>query len=151
MKFYSVILLLAAVFIFTSASVSVKAKDCSHVKKLHEKLICKAGSEMYDGGAKGETSEYQKLMKKYEKREKKEAKKNKAQKNKNMEVAFYEHGMSLTIVGDYFSLLNYVKSLDKIKEKLFVSEFQYKVIEYPKAELKLVIATVSANDKFIAL
>lgn len=79
------------------------------------------------------------------------AKKDKAQKNKNMEVAFYEHGMSLTIVGDYFSLLDYVKSLGKIKEKLFVSQFQYKVMEYPKAELKLVIATVSADDKFIAL
>jgi len=81
----------------------------------------------------------------------KETKEDKTQKNKNMEVAFYEHGMSLTIVGDYFSLLNYVKSLRKIKEKLFVSQFQYKVMEYPKAELKLVISTVSADEKFIAL
>jgi len=67
------------------------------------------------------------------------------------EVAFYEHGMSLTIVGDYFSLLNYVKSLGKIKEKLFISQFQYQVMDYPKAELNLVIATVSADEKFIAL
>ena len=77
--------------------------------------------------------------------------KNKTQNNKNKEVAFYEHGMSLTIVGDYFSLLNYVKSLGKIKEKLFISQFQYQVMEYPQAELKLVIATVSADEKFIAL
>ena len=67
------------------------------------------------------------------------------------EVAFYEHGMSLTIVGDYFSLLNYVKSLGNIKEKLFISQFQYQVMDYPKAELNLVIATVSADEKFIAL
>lgn len=73
------------------------------------------------------------------------------QKNKSKAVAFYEHGMSLTIIGDYFSLLNYVKSLREIKEKLFISQFQYQVMEYPKAELKLVIATVSANEKFIAL
>lgn len=77
--------------------------------------------------------------------------KNNSQTNQNKEVAFYEHGMSLTIVGDYFSLLNYVKSLGKIKEKLFISQFQYQVMEYPKAELKLVIATVSADEKFIAL
>jgi len=81
----------------------------------------------------------------------KEKTEDKTSTSKNKNVAFYEHSMSLTIEGDYFSLLNYVKSLRKIKEKLFVSQFQYQVMEYPKAELKLVIATVSADEKFIAL
>ena len=81
----------------------------------------------------------------------KENTENKTSTSKKNNVAFYEHSMALTIEGDYFSLLNYVKSLGKIKEKLFISQFQYQVMEYPQAELKLVIATVSADEKFIAL
>ncbi len=66
-------------------------------------------------------------------------------------VAFYEHGMKLVVTGDFFSLLAYVKNINEIKEKLFIQQFRYKVLNYPEAELQLVIATVSANEKFIAL
>ncbi|SFB77164.1 hypothetical protein [Pseudoalteromonas denitrificans] len=75
----------------------------------------------------------------------------KGKKQEKQDVAFYEHAMSLSISGDYFSLLNYVKGIQAIEEKLFIRQFEYKVLEYPKAELNLVIATVSADEKFIAL
>ena len=39
---------LAVVVFFALISFDVEAKDCSHVKELHKKLICKAGSDMYD-------------------------------------------------------------------------------------------------------
>ena len=41
-------LLLTTIAFFTSVSFDVEAKDCSHIKKLHKKLICKSGSDRYD-------------------------------------------------------------------------------------------------------
>ena len=45
-KVFKIALLLTTVFFFTSAPFSVEAKDCSHIKKLHKKLMCKAGSDV---------------------------------------------------------------------------------------------------------
>ena len=38
-----------------------------------------------------------------------------------------------------------------LEEKLFVKEFSYEVIEYPVAQLSLVITTVSANEAFLSI
>lgn len=70
---------------------------------------------------------------------------------KKQEVAFYQHTMLLQIEGSYFSLLSYLEQIKQIKEKLFIQEFDYRVDEHPTGKLTLTIATVSANDKFIAL
>lgn len=67
------------------------------------------------------------------------------------EVAFYQHTMQVALEGEYFALLSYLKQIKKIEEKLFIQEFDYQVDEYPTGKLTLTIATVSANDKFIAL
>ncbi len=64
---------------------------------------------------------------------------------------FYEHPMRLTIRGDYFALLGYLEHLKAIPEKLFIRQMDYHVIEYPKAELQLELATVSTNERFFAL
>ena len=48
MKTIKRMLLLAAVVFFTSVPFAVGAKDCSDLKKLHKKLLCKAGSDRYD-------------------------------------------------------------------------------------------------------
>lgn len=69
----------------------------------------------------------------------------------NQEIAFYQHTMQLQIEGSYFSLLSYLKQMKQIEERLFIQEFDYRVAEYPTGKLTLTIATVSANDKFIAL
>ena len=71
--------------------------------------------------------------------------------NQQKEIAFYQHTMRLQIEGSYFSLLSYLEQIKQIKEKLFIQEFDYRVDEYPTGKLTLTIATVSANDKFIAL
>ncbi|MGK0207745.1 MAG: MSHA biogenesis protein MshJ, partial [Gammaproteobacteria bacterium] len=51
----------------------------------------------------------------------------------------------------YFSLQKYLAALKNNQDKLLIQEFSYQVLEYPQAELTLQIATVSANEKFIAL
>ncbi len=67
------------------------------------------------------------------------------------ETLFYEHSIQLTLQGGYFSLEKYLASVKNGPHKLLVKVFNYQVIGYPKAELTIEIATVSANEKFLAL
>ena len=55
---------LAVVVFFALISFDVEAKDCSHVKELHKKLICKAGSDMYDSDINKTSDETLKVEKK---------------------------------------------------------------------------------------
>ncbi|MFK3866226.1 type II secretion system protein GspM [Pseudoalteromonas rhizosphaerae] len=64
---------------------------------------------------------------------------------------FFEHQMVLTLQGQYFNLQQYLASLKQSKEKLLIQRFDYQVEDYPRAQLIIHIATVSANEKFIAL
>lgn len=66
-------------------------------------------------------------------------------------VAFYEHGMAITLQGEYFDLLKYLHSVQNLEEKLFVKEYSYEVLQYPTAQLSLVITTVSANEAFLSI
>ena len=65
-----IILLLTVIAFFMSVPNVSEAKDCSHLVKLHEKLMCKAGSDVSDSEA-STTSEKTKKVKK-EKKPKKE-------------------------------------------------------------------------------
>ncbi|MBG9999136.1 MULTISPECIES: agglutinin biogenesis protein MshJ [Pseudoalteromonas] len=67
------------------------------------------------------------------------------------QTLFFEHQMVVTLQGSYFSLQKYLAALKNNQDKLLIQEFSYQVLEYPQAELTLQIATVSANEKFIAL
>ena len=51
MKIIKTLLLLTTLSFFMTIPLEVKAeaaKDCSHLKKLHKKLLCKSGSDIYD-------------------------------------------------------------------------------------------------------
>ena len=52
MKTIKMMLVIATVAFFTSNSFAdehnIYAKDCSQLKKLHKRLLCKMGSDMYD-------------------------------------------------------------------------------------------------------
>ena len=69
MKTIKITLLLTVIAFFMSVPNVSEAKDCSHVVKLHEKLMCKAGSGTYDSGS-STTSEKVKKEKKVKKAKK---------------------------------------------------------------------------------
>ena len=55
------------------------------------------------------------------------------------------------IKGDYFSLLDYLKKIKEVKEKLFLKSVNYRVEKYPLGKLTLTISTMSSDDEFIEL
>ena len=63
MKTIKMMLLLSTIAFFTSVPFEVEAKDCSHLIKLHKKLLCKTGSDKYDSERSSVTVKTEKIKK----------------------------------------------------------------------------------------
>lgn len=54
-----------------------------------------------------------------------------------------EHGIILKLQGDYFSTMHYLQAIEKSKWKIFWDKLEYKVTQYPNAEITLYLHTIS--------
>ncbi|MBR9729070.1 MSHA biogenesis protein MshJ [Shewanella intestini] len=63
----------------------------------------------------------------------------------------YSHGIKLSLTGDYFSILKFVKAIEDMPDKLFWEHLDYKVDSYPKGTMELEMYTLSINKDFIGV
>ena len=63
----------------------------------------------------------------------------------------YSHGIKLVMEGDYFSVLNFVKAVESMPDKLYWQHLDYKVEQYPKAVVELELYTLSITKDFISV
>ncbi|WP_133405658.1 type 4a pilus biogenesis protein PilO [Parashewanella tropica] len=61
----------------------------------------------------------------------------------------YRHGLQLKLTGDYFGFIKFVSAIDALPNKLYWKRVNYKVTQYPKAEIELELETVSINKELI--
>ncbi|MBT1444100.1 MSHA biogenesis protein MshJ [Shewanella sp. JM162201] len=61
----------------------------------------------------------------------------------------YSHGIALTLEGDYFALVKFVQLIENMEHKLYWKRLDYQVQAYPKAEVQLILHTLSINEDFI--
>lgn len=59
----------------------------------------------------------------------------------------FKHSMSLTFSGNYFSILNYLKTVEKLPWKIYWNKLEYRVTNYPAAEITLTIDTVNTKPE----
>lgn len=64
-------------------------------------------------------------------------------------INLFEHGIVIKFKGDYFSTLNYLKAIEELKWQIFWDKLEYKVIQYPIAEITLQLHTVSDQEGWI--
>ena len=62
------------------------------------------------------------------------------------DIKIFEHGVEITFLGDYFSTLQYLQSIEKLKWKIFWDKLEYEVIAYPNARITLHLHTVNDDD-----
>ena len=67
----------------------------------------------------------------------------------NSKVKIFEHGIIIKFLGDYFSTMSYLQDIEKLPWKIFWDKLEYKVTEYPAAEITLHIHTTSKDDDWI--
>lgn len=58
-------------------------------------------------------------------------------------VRVYQHALKLTLQGDYFSTLAYLKSLENLPWRIHWDSIDYQVKEYPQAETRIQVYTLS--------
>ncbi len=63
----------------------------------------------------------------------------------------YRHGLSLTLSGNYFNTLNYLKKLESLPWRFNWDSIDYKVKEYPVAETTLKLYTLSFEENWLEL
>ncbi len=63
----------------------------------------------------------------------------------------YRHGLSITLNGNYFNTLNYLKSLETLPWRFNWDAIEYQVIEYPIAETTLNVYTLSFEENWLDL
>ncbi len=61
----------------------------------------------------------------------------------------FEHGIVVKFSGDYFSTMHYLETLEKLKWKIFWDKLEYKVTQYPMAEITLSVHTISNTGDWI--
>ncbi|QYK05718.1 MSHA biogenesis protein MshJ [Shewanella zhangzhouensis] len=61
----------------------------------------------------------------------------------------YSHGMALTLEGDFFAVQRFVEAVEGLENKLYWKRMDYRVKAYPKAEVQLMLHTLSVNEDFI--
>eukprot|EP00825_Cyclidium_porcatum_P031701 TRINITY_DN3361_c0_g4_i1.p4 TRINITY_DN3361_c0_g4~~TRINITY_DN3361_c0_g4_i1.p4 ORF type:complete len:227 (-),score=22.07 TRINITY_DN3361_c0_g4_i1:829-1509(-) len=63
----------------------------------------------------------------------------------------YRHGVEIRLEGGYGQLQAYLSQLEKLQQKLLWGQLNYRVIDYPRAELTLVVYTLSPDRTWLAL
>lgn len=63
----------------------------------------------------------------------------------------YRHGVEIRLEGGYAQLQAYLSQLEKLQQKLLWGPLNYRVIDYPRAELTLVVYTLSPDRTWLAL
>ncbi|MEI6859485.1 MAG: MSHA biogenesis protein MshJ [Shewanella sp.] len=63
----------------------------------------------------------------------------------------YSHGIRLNLEGDYFSILKFIEAVEAMPSKLYWKKIDYKVDEYPMANVVLELYTLSINKDFISV
>lgn len=63
----------------------------------------------------------------------------------------YRHGVEIRIEGSFAELQAYLVQLEELQERLLWGQLQYEVGEYPKAEMSLMVYTLSADRTWLAL
>jgi len=63
----------------------------------------------------------------------------------------YRHTLSLTLQGDYFSILAYLKALESLPWRIHWDSIDYKVTNYPLAETQIQVYTLSFEQDWLGV
>lgn len=63
----------------------------------------------------------------------------------------YRHGIQITVEGNYAELSQYLAELEKLPWRMFWSQADMRVDEYPKAVLTLTVYTLSLDQSWLAV
>ncbi len=74
-----------------------------------------------------------------------------SEQQKDKETLLFRHGVALSLEGPYGAIRQYLTELENLPWQFQWREFDYTVSQYPNAQVRLEIFTVSTNEAFIGV
>ena len=69
--------------------------------------------------------------------------------NQQQGFELYKHSMQIKLLGSYHATYEFLKALEDMEKKVSFEHFEYKVKNYPTAEIELMVSTLSLNKEWI--
>lgn len=69
----------------------------------------------------------------------------------SLEKHLFKHGVQLTLRGSYLDLLQYLSALEKLPQQMFWARATMNVVQYPTAELTLILYTLSLDKTWLQI
>lgn len=66
-------------------------------------------------------------------------------------ASLYQHGVKLVLEGSYFDIQSYLQALEELPWRFYWRHFDYKVVEYPTAQVQIELFTLSTSEAFIGV
>lgn len=66
-------------------------------------------------------------------------------------AALYKHGLRMELGGDYPSTLRYLEAIEQLPWQLLWDRLTYRVTEYPRASVEVVVYTLSTEEAWIGV
>lgn len=63
----------------------------------------------------------------------------------------FKHGVQLTLRGNYLDLMQYLGALEKLPQQMYWARAQMSVVQYPTAELTLILYTLSLDKTWLQI
>ncbi|WP_097462371.1 type II secretion system protein GspM [Mangrovitalea sediminis] len=73
------------------------------------------------------------------------------EREKAKQPALYAHDVELVVSGSFFSVLDYLKSLESMHQHFGWRLLKYKVTDYPRAEVHLQVETLSLSKEWLGV
>lgn len=65
------------------------------------------------------------------------------------QLYIYKHGIELELEGRFFDILHFLYELEKLKWNIIWDKFEYEVVNYPTAKIKINLFTISLSTKWL--
>jgi len=69
--------------------------------------------------------------------------------NQEAAIKLYRHSVEIVLIGNYIATYEFLRTLENMERKVAFDSFEYNVAEYPEAEVKLIISTLSLEKEWI--
>lgn len=66
-------------------------------------------------------------------------------------MRLYQHGVDLTLEGRFFDIYQYLQQLESLPQRFYWQAFSYQVQDYPLAQVRLRLYTLSMNEAFLGV
>lgn len=73
----------------------------------------------------------------------------KEQDTENRQALVFKHGMEIRFTGDYMSVIQYMKSIEGLPQKIFWDQSRISVVDYPKSVISIRLFTLSLDKGWI--